>query len=479
MPNCRSSIVGHGPRSTGWSIEGSLIEVYGLKSAACPPGTACGNISNRGPGGRALNGLPRLPEVGLLDGSAVDLSSLHRRSNVRPMISRTSIVSPRPRSGVADSSPSLEDGGSPDGALQNPPEISKVAPWQQELQKAFRRLDDLLGALNLDLKDLDDAHLPGGGDSARRDAQRQFPLRVPRPFVSRMRPGDPCDPLLRQVLTSGNEMHSPEGFVNDPLAEGPSSPQPGLLHKYDGRVLLITTGACAVHCRYCFRRHFPYTEHRPHAEHKTDAEHRSGVSGLTPWQGAVDYIAADPSIEEVILSGGDPLSLTDDKLEPLVATLEEIPHLTRLRLHTRLPVVLPQRVDDRLLSWLDRCRFQKVVVFHINHGQEIDDKVRRIAADLRHVGVTLLNQAVLLRGVNDSVEALVHMSRRLFEVGIMPYYLHLLDRVRGAAHFEVDTPRAQMLYGNMLASLPGFLVPRLVREVPQAASKMPIPLASA
>lgn len=374
------------------------------------------------------------------------------------MISRTSASPPRSTWVGADSNPSDRHDDTVGAAAAS----KALPPWQRSLGQAVRSLDDLLAALDLDV-----TQLPGGTDRQRAAAQQQFPLRVPRAFVDRMQPGDPNDPLLRQVLPRGDEMSPQDGYVLDPLAEAPASPLPGLLHKYAGRVLLITTGACAVHCRYCFRRHFPYDEHRP-GRHTADLE---------PWQAALDYIAADPTIDEVILSGGDPLSLHDDKLARLASALEDIPHLRRLRLHTRLPIVLPERVDSQLLRWLDRCRLQKVIVMHANHGNEIDDNVGRAAESLRRIGVTLLNQAVLLRGVNDSVEALVHLSQRLFDVGILPYYLHLLDQVRGASHFEVDTTRAQQLFRELLAHLPGFLVPRLVREIPEAASKTPLPAA--
>lgn len=369
------------------------------------------------------------------------------------MISRTSAPSPSPKSG-----PLLE---ATPGARSRGFDKLPAAPWQRSLGNSIRRLDDLLTAL-----ELDEVQLADGRSAKRGDAQNEFPLRVPRPFVERMVRGDAQDPLLRQVLPCGEEMLPSEGFVVDPLVETPASPLPGLLHKYRGRVLLVTTGACAIHCRYCFRRHFPYGEHSPRGE----------PADTTPWKRALDYIADDQSIDEVILSGGDPLSSSDDKLASLAEALTSIPHLRRLRLHTRLPVVLPERVDERLLSWLEKGPLQKVIVLHINHGNEIDGNVAEAAARLRNIGVTLLNQAVLLRGVNDSVEALVNLSQKLFEVGVMPYYLHLLDRVRGAAHFEVEESRAQRIFREVLASLPGFLVPRLVREVPSAGSKMPVPL---
>lgn len=381
------------------------------------------------------------------------------------MISRTSTPPTRPTLAGTASPPVSESPSQPTTSPapgQRPAARSTVAPWQRSLGQAIHRLDDLL-----DILGLEEVQLADGRRARRGEAQKQFPLRVPRAYVERMVPGDADDPLLRQVLPLGDEMLDMAGFVADPLEEGPASPIPGLLHKYAGRVLMVTTGACAIHCRYCFRRHFPYAEHR--------SESRGDL--LDPWRAALDYIASDASIDEVILSGGDPLSLNDDKLSHLAAALDAIPHLRRLRLHTRLPVVHPARVDDRLLDWLGKGRLQKVIVFHVNHGNEIDGNVGQVATELRQVGVTLLNQAVMLRGVNDSVDALVNLSQNLFDVGVLPYYLHMLDKVRGAAHFEVEEDKAQRLFQGLLARLPGFLVPRLVREVPAASSKVPVPLA--
>jgi EF-P beta-lysylation protein EpmB len=229
------------------------------------------------------------------------------------------------------------------------------------------------------------------------------------------------------------------------------------LHKYEGRALLITTSACAVHCRYCFRREFPY------AEQHSDAAR---------WSEAIAAIAADTSIEEVILSGGDPLSLSDRRLQALTDALSRITHIRRLRIHTRQPIVLPSRVDDGLIAWLRGLPWRTVFVLHANHANEIDDTVRHACEQLRASGVTLLNQSVLLKGVNDSVDALKDLSMALFEAGVMPYYLHLLDRVRGTAHFEVDEPAAQCLVGELAAVMPGYLVPRLVREVAGAPAKV-------
>ena len=224
----------------------------------------------------------------------------------------------------------------------------------------------------------------------------------------------------------------------------------GIIHKYHGRALVIATGACAVNCRYCFRRHFPYGETRASRNH---------------WRAMLAELAADDSIEEVILSGGDPLSLTDDKLAELAQGLDEIPHLKRLRLHTRQPIVLPERVNEDLLDWLTATRLKPVVVLHANHANEIDGPVAEATARLRAAGIPLLNQAVLLAGVNDTLDVLKSLSERLFEVGVLPYYLHLLDRVQGAAHFEVDEAAGKALVRELAGHLPGYLVPRLVREI--------------
>jgi EF-P beta-lysylation protein EpmB len=287
-------------------------------------------------------------------------------------------------------------------------------------------------------------------------SQPHFPLRVPRGFVRRMRSGDAADPLLRQVLPLAAEAVEVPGFEADPLSERALMRAPGLLHKYDGRALLITTGACAVHCRYCFRREFPY---------------QSAQGDGPRWHEALDTLARDPSIHELILSGGDPLSLSTDRLTRLTDELRHIPHLRRLRLHTRSAVVLPERVDDELLSWLQTLPWPCAIVLHCNHANEIDASVREATALLRSTGATLLNQSVLLAGINDSADALCALSEALWSAGALPYYLHLLDRVRGAAHFEVSELRARELMSRVAAKLPGYLVPRLARESPGAASK--------
>ncbi len=321
-----------------------------------------------------------------------------------------------------------------------------AARWQQLWRDAVREPRELLSLLGLQGPNL------GLSDAA----AAQFPLRVPRGFVARMRYGDPHDPLLRQVLPIADEDRRVPGFSLDAVGDAAARAGEGLIRKYRGRALLIATGSCAVHCRYCFRRHFPYAE---------ETAAREG------WRAAVEAIAVDPAIDEVILSGGDPLSLATSKLEELTRTLASVPHLRRLRIHTRLPVVLPERVDAGLLAWLRGLPWPVAMVIHANHANEFDAAVDAALADLRAAGASLLNQAVLLRGVNDSVEALAALSERGYAAGVLPYYLHQLDRVDGAAHFEVPDDRARALHAALVAALPGYLVPKLVREVAGDPSK--------
>ena len=270
--------------------------------------------------------------------------------------------------------------------------------------------------------------------------------------AKRIRHGDPNDPLLRQILPIGAELADASDYTADPLGEHAALRAPGLLQKYKGRALLITTSACAVHCRYCFRREYPYSSTR-----------------LTE---ALNEIARDSSIEEVILSGGDPLSLSDARLASLTDEIQRIPHVRRLRVHTRQPVVLPSRVDAGLTEWLTQLRLPVVFVLHVNHANEIDADVRAACGLLRNSGVTLLNQTVLLRGINDDAGVLADLSRALFEAGALPYYLHVLDHVRGAAHFDVPEERARLIAGQLAAQLPGYLVPRLAREIYGAPAKV-------
>lgn len=329
-----------------------------------------------------------------------------------------------------------------------PPSRTAVQPphWQRELARAVTDPAELVRLLRLD---------PALVEPARR-AGRQFRLRVPRGYVARMRPADPADPLLRQVLPLGVEEADVAGFGADPVRDIAAMAASGVLHKYRGRVLLTTTGACAVHCRYCFRRHFPYADANP---------------SINSWQPALEYLAADDSVEEVILSGGDPMTLSDEKLGALIDALAALPHVRRVRVHTRLPIVLPERITSELCARLTATRLQAVAVVHANHANEIDARVNDAFEALRAAGVTLLNQSVLLKTVNDDADALCALSEALFSAGVLPYYLHLLDRVAGARHFEVEEENAHRLWEQMQARLPGYLVPRLVREVPGAPAK--------
>lgn len=325
-----------------------------------------------------------------------------------------------------------------------------LAPrWQQLWREAVTDPHELLRLVGLDRQA--EQLLPAGVTG--------FPLRVPRGFIARMRAGDPTDPLLLQVLPRAAELLPQPGFVPDAVGDAAARSAHGVLQKYAGRALLIATGSCAVNCRYCFRRHFPYAEETAAANH---------------WREALAAIGADPSIEEVILSGGDPFSLSDAKLAELGRALADIPHVRRLRIHTRLPVVLPERVDPGCTGWLAALPLQKVVVLHANHANEFDTSVDAACARLREAGCTLLNQAVLLRGINDQVATLVALSERAFAAGVLPYYLHQLDRVLGAAHFEVTDADALALVEAMRRRLPGYLVPRLVREVAGEPSKSPL-----
>ncbi len=322
--------------------------------------------------------------------------------------------------------------------------------WQHELRKAFARPAELLEFLQLD------PTLP----ALQLERLRDFPLRVPYGFAARMKKGDPTDPLFLQVWPQAREAEPVAGFSQDAVGDLHKLKPGGLIHKYEGRALVVATGACAVNCRYCFRRHFPYSD---------------AMAARNHWQETLKQLASDPSIEEVILSGGDPLSLSDDKLSELVTALDTLPQLRRLRIHTRQPVVLPERVDEQLLGWIRGTRLQVAIVIHANHANELDELVATNLKQLRDSGAILLNQSVLLRGVNDTVEALESLSKRLFECGVLPYYLHLLDRVDGAAHFEVLHKEAVALMQALSSRLSGYLVPRLVREDAGAPSKTLLP----
>jgi EF-P beta-lysylation protein EpmB len=316
--------------------------------------------------------------------------------------------------------------------------------WQRELARAIRDPSELCRLLGLDPALA--ANAPSG-----------FPLLAPRPFVARMERGNPRDPLLLQVLPVAAEGTDLPGFTADPLNEAAALAAPGLVQKYAGRALVLVSGACAVHCRYCFRREFPYAD---------NGATRAGTAA------AIAAIAADPSLSEAILSGGDPLMADDVRLAELIQRLDAIPHLRRLRIHTRLPIVLPERVTDELVATLAATRLACVVVVHANHAAELDDGVAAAVRRLAAAPAIVLNQAVLLAGVNDSFAALRGLSERLVEIGVAPYYLHLLDRVRGAGHFEVAEARALELHRQLRDTLPGYAVPRLARELPGEPAKV-------
>jgi len=322
-------------------------------------------------------------------------------------------------------------------------------PWQQQLSDAFTDIERLCRYLGLSTDELPIAIA----------ASRQFPLRVPLSFAKRMETGNPDDPLLRQVLPIQEELQPYPGFSDDPVGDLAAVQHTGLLHKYHGRVLLINTGSCAINCRYCFRRNFPYADLQ---------------LGKQAEQAALAYIASDTSIQEVILSGGDPLLLSDARLSQLLGKLTAIAHVKRIRIHSRLPIVLPARITRPLAETLAACGKRIVIVAHCNHANELNDEVLAACQRLQLYPFSLLNQAVLLKGVNDSVQALHELSERLFEFGIMPYYLHLLDRARGTGHFEVPEAAALDLYRQLQNLLPGYLVPKLVREQAGEKSKQPV-----
>jgi EF-P beta-lysylation protein EpmB len=321
--------------------------------------------------------------------------------------------------------------------------------WQEELRTAIRDPIALCRMLEL----------PAEWSERAEVAEDKFPLFVPRCYLRRIERGNPDDPLLRQVLPVAQELDEVARFVEDPVGDRRATREAGLLHKYAGRALLAITGACAVHCRYCFRRHFPY-DALLHAE--------------SAWERALATLAKDTSIGEVILSGGDPLMWVDSRLSSLVRRISAIDHIQRLRVHTRLPVMIPGRVTDTLIDWLAGGRLAPIVVLHANHARELSEEVAEAMDRLRRAGVMLLNQAVLLRGVNDTVAAQVDLSERLVQLGVIPYYLHQLDRVRGAAHFEVPVERGLEIVEGLRRQLPGYAVPRYVREVAGEPYKKPL-----
>ncbi|WP_145563580.1 EF-P beta-lysylation protein EpmB [Yersinia aldovae] len=329
--------------------------------------------------------------------------------------------------------------------------ISTREEWLHQLRDVITEPDELLRILLLNSH----PDLPKG-----RDARLLFPLRVPRAFVARMQPGNPSDPLLLQVLTAQEEFITAPGFTTDPLDEQ-RSVVPGLLHKYRNRALLLVKSGCAVNCRYCFRRHFPYQDNQ---------------GNKANWRQALDYIRQHPELDEIIFSGGDPLMANDSELSWLLDEIESISHIKRLRIHTRLPVVIPARITANLCQRLSNSRLQVLMVTHINHANEIDQSLRNSMAQLKRAGVTLLNQSVLLRGVNNDADVLAALSNALFDAGILPYYIHVLDKVQGAAHFMVDDDEARQLMRGLLSRVSGYLVPRLTREIGGEPSKTPLDL---
>lgn len=319
-----------------------------------------------------------------------------------------------------------------------------ISSWQKILSQGFSSAAELLQFLELPIEH---------GSPL---AERQFKTRVPRGFAARMEKANRFDPLLMQVLAVEEENQVLTGYSHDPLEEKQANPVKGLIHKYHGRVLLTLTGSCAVNCRYCFRRHFPYQENNP---------------GRQGWQAALDYIAKDPSIHEVILSGGDPLLASDASVQLLIEQLEKLEQINTLRIHSRVPIVLPERITPALLNALQTSRLSKVIVLHSNHPNELNEDVRQACQSLKQAGCQLLNQSVLLAGVNDCPETLAALSHKLFSYHILPYYLHLLDKVQGAGHFDLPLQQAQSIYHQLQAKLPGYLLPRLSKEEPGKASK--------
>jgi EF-P beta-lysylation protein EpmB len=338
---------------------------------------------------------------------------------------------------------------------------SQGAGWQRELAHAIRSGEELLRRLGLNSDDLQTQQLAqtAGIQLADHDTLRRFPVLVPENFLARMTPGDLHDPLLRQVLPLSGESLAVDGFVADAVGDLNSRRTPGVLQKYAGRVLLIATSACAIHCRYCFRRDYPYAE-----------EPRR----LQDWQPALEVIASDHSITEVIFSGGDPLMLNDSRLQILCSAIDQIPHVERIRFHTRLPIVLPSRVTTELIVMLTGFRAQAIMVVHANHGNELHGDCVQALQTLVRSGIPVLNQAVLLAGVNDSIDPLETLCRRLINLGVMPYYLHQLDRVSGTAHFEANRELGQHLIQQLAARLPGYAVPRFVQEIPGEPNKTPL-----
>ncbi len=335
----------------------------------------------------------------------------------------------------------------------------KQATWQQELAGAIRTIDALYDRLGLKEKCSINTECHAGKSGQEGSlvaATAQFPVLVPESFLNRMVPGDPNDPLLLQVLPDSREMDIHSGFSQDPVGETDSVLSPGIIQKYQGRALMVTLGQCAVHCRYCFRRNYPYEQ---------------SPKSLEQWTPSLKKLEEDPKIEEIILSGGDPLVLNDRRLQQLVAVLDSIDQLKRIRIHTRLPIVLPARITQELLDLFLASRLQPVFVVHANHPNEIVDDCAEALRQIVRAGIPVLNQAVLLKNINDTTETQAKLCERLVNLGVIPYYLHQLDRVQGAAHFEVEVSAGKKIIEQLKQQLPGYAVPRFVREIPGEAGK--------
>lgn len=321
----------------------------------------------------------------------------------------------------------------------NVEKTSLIPDWQQEMQTAFTKIDELLIFLELSFDDL----------SLHQKAAKNFPLLVTKSYAERIIKSDWNDPLLRQVLPHPDELEKHPAYLNDPVGDQQASVSPGLLHKYYGRVLIVSTGACAIHCRYCFRREFPYAD---------NGAHRSQIGSIQ------QYLADHPDVTEVILSGGDPLMLSDLKFQHLFEMLDEQPQIVRIRIHTRLPIVLPSRITKQLLDTLSSGNKKVVMVIHANHPNELNNEVSNGLLSLKNRGITLLNQTVLLHGVNNEADTLTQLSHRLFDCHTLPYYLHVLDKVTGTTHFDSTMQHTLDIYHQMQQNLPGYLVPKLVSE---------------
>lgn len=324
---------------------------------------------------------------------------------------------------------------------------SARSDWKTALRELITCSDELLDLLEI--------HDPYIRQKAKL-ASQLFPVKATHSYVERINKGSINDPLLRQILPLEDEFVQNQAFTNDPTGDEAASQSPGLLHKYHGRVLLVLTSLCAINCRYCFRRAYPYSEQQANRKQ---------------WRSIHEYIARDTSIEEVILSGGDPLTFDNNKLADLLEMISSIKHIKRIRIHSRLPIVLPERIDEALTQLLKQQRCQMIMVVHSNHANEISDSVQSALERLKHAGVTLFNQAVLLKGVNDSLESQQKLHETLFNFGVIPYYLHKLDKVTGTTHFSIDDKHISELYKQMQNTLPGYLVPKLVEDLPNQTSK--------